>query len=69
MRLSSQVRPWTYFEGGIVGHVGFADPFDDELRSIITQAVEGKGVLEGENVQIHEKGTLVCMGTSVSPVP
>ena len=63
MEFVSQVRPWTYFEGGIAGHVSFADPFDDELRGIVTQAVEGKGVLEGEDAEIHEKGTLVCMGT------
>ena len=48
--------------------MSFADPFDDELRSIITQAVDGKGVLEGENAQIHGKGTLVCMGTSIPHV-
>ncbi|KAL9117289.1 MAG: hypothetical protein Q9187_006176 [Circinaria calcarea] len=55
------VRPWTYFEGGVVGHVGFADPFDNELRDIIVQAVHGKGVLKGEDVRIHDQGTLVCM--------
>ena len=57
-----QVRPWTYFEDGVVSHVGFADPFDNELRKIIFNAVEGKGVLEGENVKMHETGLLVCMG-------
>ena len=59
------VRPWTFFEGGVVGHVGFADPFDNELRDVVVKAVEGRGVLEGENVDIHSKGTLVCMGTSI----
>lgn len=29
------VRPWTFFEGGIVSHVPFADPFDTELRNIL----------------------------------
>jgi len=55
------IRPWTFFEGGAVGHVGFADAFDDDLRKIIVKAVDGKGVLEGENVSIHDKGTLICM--------
>lgn len=57
------VRPWTYFEQGVVGHVGFADPFDDELRRIVFESVEGKGVLEGENVRMHDRGTLICMGS------
>ena len=57
------VRPWTFFEEGVVGHVGFADPFDNELRDVIVKAVEGKKVLQGKDVDIHGKGTLVCMGT------
>ena len=56
------VRPWTFFEGGVVGHVGFADPFDEGLRQAICEAVEGKGVLEGEDVKLHAEGTLICMG-------
>ncbi|MCJ1392899.1 S-methyl-5-thioadenosine phosphorylase [Xylographa bjoerkii] len=55
------VRPWTYFEGGVVGHIGFADPFDNILRSIIIQAIQGKSVLEGEDIKLHETGTLICM--------
>ncbi|MCJ1312512.1 S-methyl-5-thioadenosine phosphorylase [Agyrium rufum] len=55
------VRPWTFFEQGIVGHVGFADPFDDELREVIVEAVHGKGVLQGSDVKIHPSGSLVCM--------
>ncbi|MCJ1382377.1 S-methyl-5-thioadenosine phosphorylase [Xylographa soralifera] len=55
------VRPWTYFEGGVVGHIGFADPFDNDLRSIIIDAVQGTRVLEGEDIKLHESGTLICM--------
>ncbi|MCJ1417368.1 S-methyl-5-thioadenosine phosphorylase [Xylographa parallela] len=55
------VRPWTYFEGGVVGHIGFADPFDNALRAIIIEAVQGKSVLEGANIELHESGTLICM--------
>ncbi|MCJ1477798.1 S-methyl-5-thioadenosine phosphorylase [Lambiella insularis] len=55
------VRPWTYFENGVVGHIGFANPFDNLLRSIIIQAVQGKGVLEGRDIKLHESGTLICM--------
>ena len=28
------VRPFTFFEKGIVGHVGFADPFDDKIGKV-----------------------------------
>jgi len=55
------VRPWTYFEKGVVGHVGFADPFDNALRKIIVEAVHGKGVLQGDNTVIHDSGVLICM--------
>lgn len=53
------VRPWTFFEGGVVGHVGFADPFDEGLAKV----VRGCGhSLEGDGVRLHDRGTLVCMG-------
>ncbi|MCJ1436013.1 S-methyl-5-thioadenosine phosphorylase [Xylographa pallens] len=61
------VRPWTYFEGGVVGHIGFADPFDNALRAIIIEAIQGKSVLEGEDIKLHESGTLICMGPSPPP--
>ena len=28
------VRPFTFFEKGVVGHVGFADPFDEKLAVV-----------------------------------
>ena len=57
------MRPWTFFENGVVVHVGFSDPFDDELRDLIHRSVEGKGVLEGETARMHDKGLLICMGS------
>ena len=45
-----------------MGHVGFSDPFDNDLRDVIIKAVSGQGVLQGESILLHEKGTLVCMG-------
>ncbi|KAI9664303.1 MAG: S-methyl-5-thioadenosine phosphorylase [Alyxoria varia] len=53
------VRPFTFFENGIVGHVMFADPFDNNLRDVISQC--GHQSLQGEGVQLHTGGTLVCM--------
>lgn len=28
------VRPFTFFEKGVVGHVGFADPFDEKIAQV-----------------------------------
>ena len=47
-----------------MGHVGFADPFDNALRNIIVKAIENKGVLQGEDINLHRAGTLICMGTN-----
>ncbi|KAI4109843.1 MAG: hypothetical protein LQ339_001627 [Xanthoria mediterranea] len=55
------VRPWTFFEGGMVGHVGFADPFDTQLSNVIAGAIGKPGVLEGDNAVAHPKGTVVCI--------
>ncbi|KAI9676731.1 MAG: S-methyl-5-thioadenosine phosphorylase [Trizodia sp. TS-e1964] len=52
------VRPWTFFEGGLVGHVGFADPFDAGLAAVIAKCAHS---LQGDDVVMHEGGTVVCM--------
>jgi hypothetical protein len=28
------IRPFTFFEKGVVGHVGFADPFDGKIGKV-----------------------------------
>jgi 5'-methylthioadenosine phosphorylase len=53
------IRPFTFFEGGVVGHVGFADPFDEEVAKIVRRCGHA---LEGEGVVMHDKGTVICMG-------
>ncbi|OHE97997.1 methylthioadenosine phosphorylase [Colletotrichum orchidophilum] len=53
------VRPFTFFEGGVVGHVGFADPFDQGLAEVVKRCA---AQLQGEGVVLHEKGTIICMG-------
>lgn len=55
------VRPFTFFEGGVVGHVGFADPFDARLAQIVKTCAEH---MEGDEVVLHDKGTIICMGKS-----
>ncbi|KAK9447805.1 nucleoside phosphorylase domain-containing protein [Limtongia smithiae] len=58
------IRPSTFFEGGMVGHVGFGDPFDEKLATVIAKAAP---VLETRGVKLHTKQsvgtdlTLVCM--------
>lgn len=52
------VRPFTFFENGIVGHVGFADPFDSKVAAIVSRCGHA---LEGNGVTMHDKGTIVCM--------
>ncbi|KAF2148793.1 Methylthioadenosine phosphorylase [Myriangium duriaei CBS 260.36] len=52
------IRPFTFFERGMVGHVGFADPFDTKLGTVVRKCGES---LAGDGVRLHEKGTLVCM--------
>lgn len=48
-------RPDTFFEGGCVAHVMFADPICEELRQILLQAANGIGV------RVHDGGTYVNM--------
>lgn len=45
----------------MVGHVGFADPFDTKLSNVIAGAIRKPGVLEGDNAVAHPKGTVVCI--------
>lgn len=54
------IRPFTFFEGGMVGHVMFADPFDVGLAKVVKACGHS---LEGEGVVLHDEGTLICMGT------
>ena len=42
----------------MVGHIGFADPFDPSLAQIVQKCGHS---LEGEGVVLHDKGTIVCM--------
>lgn len=53
------IRPFTFFEGGAVGHVGFADPFDEGVAEVVRKCGHA---LAGEGVTMHDKGTIICMG-------
>lgn len=52
------IRPFTFFEGGMVGHVGFADPFDAKVGAIVRKCGQS---LEGDGVRLHSEGTVVTM--------
>lgn len=52
-------RPWTFFEGGVVAHMQFADPFDERVAKVVRECGHS---LEGEGVTLHDQGVLVCMG-------
>ncbi|CAI0650668.1 unnamed protein product, partial [Colletotrichum noveboracense] len=52
------IRPFTFFEGGVVGHVGFADPFDKRLAEVVKKCAAH---MQGDGVVLHDKGTIICM--------
>jgi 5'-methylthioadenosine phosphorylase len=47
--------PHTFFDGGIVAHIGFADPFCPVLRQILLDGAKGAGAT------VHDGGTMVVM--------
>lgn len=42
-----------------MGHVGFADPFDEQIAKIVRECGHS---LAGEGVTLHDRGTIICMG-------
>jgi len=48
-------KPGSYFGQGIVGHVGFADPFCGGMRTVVTHVLAENGHPH------HPSGTYVCM--------
>jgi 5'-methylthioadenosine phosphorylase len=51
----TKTRDSTFFEDGIVIHIGFADPFCPEMSSLIADITGELGY------SVHNKGTYVCM--------
>ncbi|RIB04905.1 nucleoside phosphorylase domain-containing protein [Gigaspora rosea] len=51
------IRPSTYFEGGVVAHTTFADPFNPLLAEIIYSHRHCLGA----NVTLHRNKTVVCI--------
>jgi len=48
-------RESTFFDDGIVGHVGFADPVCGEMSRVLASAAERAGA------RVHRGGTYVCI--------
>ncbi len=51
----TRMRESTFFDEGIVVHIGFADPFCPEMSSLLA------GITEELGYSVHKKGTYVCM--------
>jgi 5'-methylthioadenosine phosphorylase len=49
-------RPNSFFEGGVVAHVSFAEPFCPQMGQILWQALASLGDVKG-----HRGGTYVCI--------
>lgn len=54
-RTRHREEEYTFFGGGVVAHVGFADPFCLDLNAILYQAARSSGVT------VHNGGTLVVI--------
>lgn len=48
-------RPDTFFDGGVVAHIPFANPFCNELRNVMINTSKEL------NLKYHPKGTYVCI--------
>lgn len=48
-------RPRTFFEEGLVVHVGIADPYCPHLRGVLVQAAQSVGAT------VHDDGTYMCI--------
>ena len=51
----TRMRDSTFFEEGIVAHIGFADPFCPEMSTLLADITDDLGY------SVHDKGTYVCM--------
>lgn len=51
----TRMRESTFFDEGIVVHIGFADPFCPEMSGLLA------GITEELGYSVHKKGTYVCM--------
>jgi 5'-methylthioadenosine phosphorylase len=53
-------RAASFFDGGMVGHIGVAEPFSQSLRGAVVQAVKDADIEEAGNT-VHERATLITV--------
>jgi 5'-methylthioadenosine phosphorylase len=54
----TKARENTFFEGGFVLHMPFADPYDAKVRDVVLKCGHA---LEGDGIALHDNGTVICM--------
>ena len=52
----TRLRPGSFFEGGVVVHASFADPYCPHLSDLLWETMSGM-----EDITSHRGGTLVCI--------
>lgn len=52
----TKARPASFFEGGVVAHVGFAEPFCPVMSGYLAGAMDALG-----DITFHRSGTYVCI--------
>jgi len=52
----TRTRPASFFEGGVVAHIGFAEPFCADMRVRLANAMEEIG-----DLTVHRGGTYICI--------
>lgn len=52
----TKTRPSSFFEGGVVAHVAFAEPFCPHLSALLWEAMRTM-----DDVRTHQGGTYVCI--------
>ncbi len=52
----TKARPTTFFENGVVAHIGFADPFCAEMSALLAEAAATL-----PSVRVHRGGTYLCI--------
>lgn len=52
----TKARPSTFFEGGVVAHVGFAEPFCPDMSGRLADAMTALG-----DITFHRGGSYVCI--------
>ncbi len=55
----TRARPSTFFGGGLVAHVSFADPFCSTLRTLLIEVA--RKCARDVGSEAHDSGTYVCM--------